>query len=390
MPTSSADGGTWMSDLKIELPHLSEEPDRHGNMRLYVRRNGRRIRLRVARNAGNFIDAYRAALETLSELRPPSPTPVKKISPRGSLGWLASLYFGSDEFKALASSPTRRAVIEECLRETIRGDSNDLMADCPLSFVTPAKIKRLRDLKKGLPGAGNNRRKYLSAMFGWAVEAGHMTTNPARDVRRIKYATDGFHTWTVAEVAQFIERHPSGTKPYLALCLLLFTGMRGGDMVKLGRQHTWRGLLRFVPGKTMHVRLDVSEKPILSPLAQAIEAGPTGDLTFLVTQYGKPFTIKGFGNWFRARCNEANLPQCTAHGLRKAGATILAENGATTAQLMAIYDWSTPAQAEVYIRAANRIRLAGQAMPLLAKWTEGESSLFAPASPTLSHPNEFK
>jgi hypothetical protein len=120
----------------------------------------------------------------------PSPKPAKKIAVRGSLGWLAALYFGSEEYRKLASGPTRRAVIEECLRETIRDGSADLMADCPLSFVTAAKIKRLRDLKKGLPGAGNNRRKYLSAMLGWAVEAGHMTTNPARDVRRINYATD--------------------------------------------------------------------------------------------------------------------------------------------------------------------------------------------------------
>lgn len=386
MPTPSADGGTRMSDVKIELPHLSEERDRHGNIRLYVRRNGRRIRLRVARNATNFLDAYRSALDSLSELRHPSPSPVKKLAPRGSLGWLATLYFASEEFKALGSAPTRRAVIEECLRETVRDSSADLMADCPLSFVTSAKIKRLRDLKKGLPGAGNNRRKYISAMFGWGVEAGHMSANPARDVRRIKYSSAGFHTWTVAEVAQFIERHPIGTKPYLALCLLLFTGMRRGDMVRLGRQHTWRGLLRFVPGKTKHVRVDFSEKPILPPLAAAIEAGPTGDLTFLETQYRKPFTAKGFGNWFRTRCDEAGLPQCTAHGLRKAGATILAESGATTPQLMAIYDWATPGQAEVYFRAANRTRLAGQAMPLLTKWTEQELSFVALGGPALSHP----
>jgi integrase len=370
-----------MPDMQVELPYLSEELDRHGNQRLYVRRNGRRIRLHVARGSAAFLDAYHAALDTLTELKPPSPVRVKKIAPRGSLGWLATLYFGSEEFRKLTSGPPRRAVIEECLRETVRNASDDLMADCPLSFVTPAKIKRLRDLKKGLPGAANNRRKYLSAMLGWAVEEGHMKTNPARDVRRVKYATNGFHTWTVAEVAQFVERHSIGTKPYLALCLLLFTGVRKGDMVALGRQHTWRGLLRFVPSKTKHVRMEISEKPILAPLAKAIEAGPTGDLTFLVTQYGKPFTAKGFGNWFRDRCNEAGLTHCTAHGLRKAGATILAENGATTAQLMAIYDWSTPAQAEVYIRAANRTRLAGQAMPLLEKWTEGESSFVAPASP---------
>jgi integrase len=389
MPTPSG-GAMAMAEMQVELPYLSEELDRHGNLRLYVRRNGRRIRLRVARGTDGFLDAYRAALDSLRELMPPSPTPPKKIAPRGSLGWLASLYFGSEEFKKLTSGPTRRAVIEECLRETVRDKSDDLMSDCPLTYVTPAKIKRLRDLKQGLPGAANNRRKYLSAMFGWAVEEGHLKTNPARDVRRIKYATSGFHTWTVAEVALFIERHPIGTKPYLALCLLLFTGMRSGDMVKLGKQHSWRGLIRFIPGKTKHVRMDISEKPILPPLTKALEAGPTGDLTFLETQYRKPFTTKGFGNWFRDRCNEAGLPHCTAHGLRKAGATIAAENGATTAQLMAIYDWSTPSQAEVYIRAANRTRLAGQAMPLLAKWTEQESSIVAPDSPTLSHPREIK
>ena len=324
----------------------------------------------IGRHQDGFLDAYKKALGLLADVLPASPAPVKKTAVRGSLGWLASLYFGSEEFKKLASGHTRRAVIEECLRETLREGSPDLMADCPLSYVTPAKIKHLRDLKKGKPGASNNRRKYFSALFGWAVEAGHMATNPARDVRRIKYATSGFHTWTIAEVAQFIGRHPLGTKPYLALCLLLFTGMRSGDMVKLGRQHTWRGLLRFVPSKTKHVRTDISEKPLLPPLVQAIQAGPTGDLTFLDTQYSKPFTTKGFGNWFRQRCNEAGLPRCTAHGLRKVGATILAENGATTAQLMAIYDLSTPAQAEVYFRAANRARLAAQAMPLLAKWTE--------------------
>lgn len=385
MPMLSIDGGTTVGDMLIELPHLSEERDRHGNLRLYVRRHGRRICIRVNRDKPEFVDAYKDALQHLDDLKARPATLTRKIAPRGSLGWLATLYFGSEEFKKLVSGPTRRAVIEECLRETVRDGSSDVMADCPLSFVTPAKIKRLRDLKNGLPGAANNRRKYLSAMFGWAVEEGHLKGNPARDVRRIKYSTNGFHTWTVAEVAQFIERHPLGSKPYLALCLLLFTGARKGDMVKLGRQHTWRGLLRFVPGKTKHVRVEISEKPILPPLAAAIDAGPTGDLTFLVTNYGKPFTSKGFGNWFRDRCNDAGLRHCTAHGLRKAGATILAENGATTAQLMAIYDWSTPVQAEVYIRAANRTKLAGQAMPLLAKWTEQELSFVAPASSALSH-----
>ncbi|HWX58954.1 tyrosine-type recombinase/integrase [Bradyrhizobium sp.] len=77
-------------------------------------------------------------------------------------------------------------------------------------------------------------------------------------------------------------------------------------------------------------------------------------MTFLQTEYGKAFTAAGFGNWFRDRCDEAGLPQCTAHGLKKAAATIAAENGATTRQLMAMFDWTTESMAEVYTRAAEK------------------------------------
>src|SRR5581483_2135036 len=89
-------------------------------------------------------------------------------------------------------------------------------------------------------------------------------------------------------------------------------------------------------------------------------------MTFLETEYGKPFTPAGFGNWFRERCDEAGLPQCSAHGLKKAGATIAAENGATTRQLMAMFDWDTVRMAEVYTRAAEQKRLAGEAMFLIS------------------------
>jgi integrase len=126
-------------------------------------------------------------------------------------------------------------------------------------------------------------------------------------------------------------------------------------------------VLRMVPKKTRHKRLEPSQKPILPVLADIIALSPTGDLTYLVTEYGKAFTPSGFGNWFRARCDEAGLPHCSAHGLRKAGAIRAAENGATDRQLMALYDWTSEKQANVYTAAANRKRLAGQAANLLAR-----------------------
>ena len=88
--------------------------------------------------------------------------------------------------------------------------------------------------------------------------------------------------------------------------------------------------------------------------------------TSKVTGTGAPYTVWGFGNWFRDRCVEAGVPG-RAHGLRKAGAVTAAENGATTKQLMAIFGWLTLEQAETYVESANREKLASDGMPLLVR-----------------------
>jgi hypothetical protein len=50
------------------------------------------------------------------------------------------------------------------------------------------------------------------AMFAWAVDEELVAWNPARDVRLTKTASAGFHAWEVAEVEQFEQCHPVGTK----------------------------------------------------------------------------------------------------------------------------------------------------------------------------------
>jgi integrase len=102
-------------------------------------------------------------------------------------------------------------------------------------------------------------------------------------------------------------------------------------------------------------------------LQNIIDASPTGDLTFLVNDYRKPFTAPGFGNKMRQWCNEAGLPHCSSHGLRKAGAAIAAENGATAHELMSIFGWLTLKEAERYTRAAEQKKLAARAMSWLER-----------------------
>jgi integrase len=359
--------------MLLDFPYLFIDQDRHGNERVYVRRHGRKIRLRETKGTPSFIEAYREAIEALDRVnghRDGTRGPTA-ASP-GTVGWLMAKYLGSAEFKALApaSRRARRAMLDECAREPRRPNApKDVTRDCPLRAFNSPYVKMLRDRVASKPGAAANRMKHLSAVFGWAIEngVGGVAVNPVRDVRSIKKKSGGFYTWTEADVEKFEAFYPIGTKPRLALALLLYSGSRRQDMVTFGRQHIRDGWLRFVPKKTLYKRNRLSEKPVLPVLADIIARSPCGDLTFLQTEYGKAFTPAGFGGWFRDKCNAAGLPKCTAHGLRKAGATRAAENGATDRELMALFDWDSPSMAAVYTKAASQKRLAQQSVHLMQR-----------------------
>jgi integrase/recombinase XerD len=179
----------------------------------------------------------------------------------------------------------------------------------------------------------------------------------------------------VEEVAQFEERHPIGTKARLALAIILYTAGRREDAVRLGPQHVCEVTatekrpahkrLRFRQGKNEDrapVDIDI---PLHPTLARIIDATPSGHLTFLVTEHGKPFTANGFGNKFKDWCREANLPHCSAHGVRKATSARLAEEGASPHEIMAITGHQTLDEVVRYTATRNVPGMADKAMARL-------------------------
>jgi hypothetical protein len=291
--------------MQIVLKYLVRDVDRHGTARLYVRRNGRKVRLREPIGSAAFYAAYETAVERLSHLDVPKNDSAPKTFPRGTLGWLGAQYFASGEFRAMdpQSQSLIRRILESCFREPISYAGGDAMGNCPLEHFTPRAVKHLRDLKAGKPAAANNRRKWLSAMFTWAIDQTPplAKTNPVRDTKVIRYTSDGFHTWSDAEIAAFEKRHPIGTRARLAFALVMFTGARRSDVVLFGPASIVGGVLKFVPYKTRRRRPEASFKPWLPVLADIVAASPCGGETFLVNEYGKPFTAKHFTRRFVAR-----------------------------------------------------------------------------------------
>ena len=88
-------------------------------------------------------------------------------------------------------------------------------------------------------------------------------------------------------------------------------------------------------------------------------------------------TKESFGNAFSEAARAAGVKK-SAHGVRKIGATRAAENGATVAELEAIFGWQGGGMASLYTKAANRARLAKAAINKLERTVE-EHSIPAPS-----------
>jgi integrase len=337
-------------------PHLHREETRHGVVIWYVRKkHGGRIRLRAAFGTDEFWREYRSALEGA-----PSGLARGKAKPQ-TLAWALERYRSSPAWAALATATRRQ-------RENIYRHVVASAGDTPLPAVDTQSIREGRDRRAAKPHSANNFVKAMRGFFGWAADqdGGNLVSaDPTKGVRLLNGPNDeiGHHTWTDEEIARFEARWPIGTRERLALDLLLYTGLRRGDVVQLGRQHVRDGVITLRTEKK--AGLGIVYPPVLPVLAETIAATKTGALTFLVTERGAPFVKEGFGNWFGNACRKAGCPG-SAHGLRKAGATRAAENGATVNQLMALFGWSTPKMAMHYTLAADRKKLARSAGELLA------------------------
>ncbi len=354
---------TQVPDMPRRLPPgCVEDSDRHGNIRIYFRAKGRnKVRIRATPWTPEFMALYEGA-------KGAAPTPATSSDPKqGTWRWLCARYFAEcADYKRLddRTKLVRRQILEHTFTEAIAPGSDKLFGDFPLSKMDAEAIEVLRDRKIDVPGSANERLKAIRQVFKFGVKK-KWSGNPARDVEYFKTGSTGWHAWTIDEVAQYQERHPIGTKARLALDLIMFTGVRKSDAIRMGRQHAKHGKFVFTQHKNRKRKPKRLELPILPILQTTIDASPCGDLTFLVTEFGRPFTDNGFGNKIRQWCNEAGLPQCSAHGLRKAGATIAANNGASSHQLMAIFGWDSLKQAEVYTRTADQVRLAEKAMHMI-------------------------
>jgi integrase len=212
-------------------------------------------------------------------------------------------------------------------------------------------IKALMDKIDGGPHPKRNWLKHLSGMFGYAEDEMIRVDNPCRGFKRpTPPKTDGFHSWTDDEIAQYRGFWPYGTIPRLVMELAVETSARRGDVTRLGPEQMSNG--RF---QHHNNGVDVSF-PVSDELQTAINAMPTtNQSTFLHTKDGEPRSAKSLGGDFRAWCDKARLPKhCSLHGLRKGCLRILAEAGCNILELQSRSGHLTLSELQKYIDRADK------------------------------------
>jgi integrase len=320
--------------------------DRDGRAYYYFRRRGfPRVRLPGLPWSPSFMAAYETACAG-----PRTAIGAGRVKP-GSVAFVVAAYLDSQTFFASKSPGTQR------MRRGILERFRAAYGERPFALLPPEWIEALLDAKP--PHAARSWLVTLRSLCQFALKRGWLRADPTANVKRASVKGDGYHTWTEDEIAQFEAHHAIGTKPRLALALLLYTAQRRSDVVRMGRQHIRDGVLTVKQQKT-GVPLEI---PVHPHLQAVLDATPSAHLTFLVTATDKPYGGNAFSEQFRKWCNAAVLPKrCTAHGLRKAACRRLAEAGCSANEIMAISGHATMKELVRYTKAADQARLARNAL----------------------------
>lgn len=337
---------------------VSEYRDRHGTLRVRYRRQGCATYYFKAKVFSRDFWAEYEACEN-GTAAPPVVPGRDRIIP-GSVADLITRYYGSSDWLGGMSEATRHVA------RRIIDKMRVALGDDPVAAINYARCQAILGRMADRPHAHNRFRKLMKRVWDEGVRHGLASSNPWALTKPARESSPGFHTWTEDEIAAFQAVWPIGSKPRLALELMLLTAQRGGDVRTLGPQHRKGDVLVLTQSKTRAaLKLE-----IVPALAAVLDATPSGHLAFIVTEQGQPFTPRGFGQWFARACDAAGLPHCRAHGLRKAAARRLAEGGATVSQIKAWTGHRSDREVARYTSDANQAQLNAASAHLMANPAE--------------------
>lgn len=335
-----------------DRPFASSYKDRHGKTRWRFRRGKATRSLPGAPGDVAFEAAYQDALngrKVADVVQHPSKTLPRTLK----AAWRLATSTKNLEWQKLGQS-SKDLYIERAERFLAREIALGLAyADVPVADLKRRHVKALLGSMSDTPHAAYDALVVLRKMILVALDEEWIEVDPTH---RIKYRpeTKGHRAWTDAERAAYEARWPLGTLARTAYACVLYGGPRRSDVARFKWADFAGDHFPHTQQKTgKHLTL-----PVLPALREALDAAPRLGDHILTTLQGTPRALGTLTNDFHAWTTAARLTGCTMHGLRKTLGKILAEEGATTRELMEVLGHTSIEHAELYSREADQARMA--------------------------------
>jgi integrase len=332
--------------MKVELAYLNRIKAK-GRIYWYYRRNGENVPLGAGPGEPGFAERY----EAVHAMFESGGAAEKKA---GSLGALIALYKAtSPEYKKLKPSSKRAYDVYLSYLDDSHGGL--MVRSMPRAFVFG-----LRNKFQETPRKANYIIQVLRLVLSFGVDSGWRADNPASKPKLLKPDGDGHRPFEETEIEGFRKRWAIGTIERACFELLINTGQRMGDVVKMARMHIHNGEISVVQEKT--------KARVWIPLSQDLDEALTSYLTthdhvvLLVTRKEKKpksWTVSGLQHLMRDAYRAAGLgDDVTNHGGRYTAATRLHELDCDWETIASITGHETAAMVRKYTEKRRKARLA--------------------------------
>ena len=343
----------WSHPLKPQKGVKMRFVQTIGKYHYFRRSNSKRIRLPGEIGSPEFNAAYECALvgKNVTGL-------LRLDGSPGSVAWVIDRYLVSNEYrgkapgtqrayaaslKILREAPIARGLVRDINRQHVNQHCSEIEQRCGKS-------------------RGDHQAMMISILWDFADRCLPQCrlgdrSNPTRRRRR-SYEASPRLAWSGSVCKRFLDGASDELK--LAFALLLYTGQRRGDVVRMRWSDFDGKFISLTQEKTgEHVAVRVHRD--LRAALMSVEH--RGDF-ILTTRAGKPVDKTALTKAIKARLRAIGEPDLVLHGLRKAAGVKLAEAGASVQMIMSVLGHRSPKMALYYAAQASKRELSDRAMKL--------------------------
>lgn len=349
---------------RVMIRYVNSFRDRHGRMRYYFRKGGRRFPLPGAPGTGPFSEAYD---ELLAE-HGGEPGYGGKRARRplaaadGTLAWVIAQYRSDENPEWTTPKESSREIYNRRLDWLIEHYGRAIFGS-----IEERHVRRIRNQLRAAPSVADATVDWIGRLWRFAKEhieyfdrpGQRLGPNPATEVAAIHTEHEQHKAWPPELCAAFEQiENPRLIRGYY---LLRYTGQRRSDVVQMHRTRFDGSAVEVVQEKTgTYVWIPAHKR-----LLEHLHATGVGPEYLLSTIRGGPYEPTSLTNMICAACKDLGFPGYSPHGLRHLAGAALAEAGCSLHEIMSILGHLTEKEAAEYVRQAQRKKMASSAM---GKW----------------------